>query len=158
MKTTMKKAAVGALLAASTITGGAIGAAFLGGTAGAQTAPDSSTASDSTATPPAPHDPKLGGHVGANGVKEELLTGDTASSVTAAAQAAVPDGTIDRVENDAEGAVYEAHMTKSDGSHVTVKLDGSFNVTGIDSGRIPNWGGRAALPPARDLAPPAASR
>jgi uncharacterized membrane protein YkoI len=64
-----------------------------------------------------------------------LLTGDTATSATAAAQGAVPDGTVDRVENDAEGAVYEAHMTKADGSHVTVKMDASFNVTGIESGR-----------------------
>jgi hypothetical protein len=131
----MKKAAVGAMLAASTITGGAIGAAFLsGGTASAQTSTDSSTSSsDSTATAPAPHDPKLGGHT-ANGITEALLTGDTAASVTSAAQAAVPDGTIDRVENDAEGAVYEAHMTKADGSHVTVKLDAAFNVTGIEAG------------------------
>lgn len=134
----MRKAAVGALLAASTITGGAIGAAFLsGGTAGAQTSSDSTASSgSSTAAAPAPpaRDPHQGGHVGANGVTEQLLTGDTAASVTSAAQAAVPDGTIDRVENDAEGAVYEAHMTKADGSHVTVKLDASFNVTGIEAG------------------------
>jgi hypothetical protein len=136
----MRKAAVGAMLAASTITGGAIGAAFLsGGSASAQTSTDGSTSSsDSGATAPtaapAPRDPKLGGH-SANGITEALLTGDTAASVTSAAQAAVPDGTIDRVENDAEGAVYEAHMTKADGSHVTVKVDGSFNVTGIETGR-----------------------
>ena len=131
----MKKAAVGAMLAASTITGGAIGAAFLsGGAASAQTSTDSSTSSsDAPATAPAPRDPKVGGHT-ANGITEELLTGDTAASVTSAAQAAVPDGTIDRVENAAEGAAYEAHMTKADGSHVTVKLDASFNVTGIEAG------------------------
>ena len=127
----MRKAAVGALLAASTITGGAIGAAFLsGGTANAQTSTDSSTSSSAAATP---RDPKVGGH-SANGVTEALLTGDAATSATAAAQAAVPDGTIDRVENDAEGAVYEAHVTKADGSHVTVKMDASFNVTGIETG------------------------
>jgi hypothetical protein len=130
----MKKAAVGALLAASTITGGAIGAAFLsGGTASAQTSTDSSTSSSSAATAPTARDPKLGGH-SANGITEALLTGDAATSATAAAQAAVPDGTIDRVENDAEGAVYEAHVTKADGSHVTVKMDASFNVTGIETG------------------------
>ena len=131
----MRKAAVGAMLAASTITGGAIGAAFLsGGAASAQTSTDSATSSsDASATAPAARDPKLGGHT-ANGITEELLTGDTAASVTSAAQAAVPDGTIDRVENDAEGATYEAHMTKADGSHVTVKLDASFNVTGIEDG------------------------
>jgi hypothetical protein len=133
----MKKAAVGAMLAASTLTGGAIGAAFLsGGAASAQTSTDSSTSSssDSTATAPAPRDPKLGGH-SANGITEALLTGDAATSATAAAQAAVPDGTVDRVENDAEGAVYEAHMTKADGSHVTVKMDAAFNVTGVEAGR-----------------------
>jgi hypothetical protein len=132
----MKKVAVGAVLAASTITGGAIGAAFLsGGAASAQTSTDGSTSSsDSSTTPPAARDPKVGGHT-ANGITEALLTGDTAASVTAAAQAAVPDGTIDRVENDAEGATYEAHMTKADGSHVTVKLDDAFNVTGIETGR-----------------------
>ena len=131
----MRKIAVGALLAASTITGGAIGAALLGGgAANAQTSTDGSTSSSDATTPaPAERDPKVGGHA-ANGITEELLTGDTAASVTAAAQAAVPDGTIDRVENDAEGAAYEAHMTKADGSHVTVKLDASFNVTDIETG------------------------
>lgn len=135
----MKKVAVGALLAASTITGGAIGAALLGGgAASAQSSTDSSTSSDSSTAPAtpdaqAPRDPKLGGHQN-NGITEELLTGDTAASVTSAAQAAVPDGTIDRVETDAEGDAYEAHMTKADGSHVTVKLDESFNVTNIEEG------------------------
>ena len=70
----------------------------------------------------------------ANGITETVLTGDTAEKVKAAALAAVPDGTIQRVENDAEGAVYEAHMVKADGTHVTVKLDASFNVTSIEEG------------------------
>jgi hypothetical protein len=130
----MKKAAFGAVLAASTLTGAGIGAALLGGTANAQidSSSSSTAAAGSTATP---HDPTQSGHVGANGVKEVLLTGDTASSVTSAAQAAVPDGTVDRVENDAEGATYEAHMHKADGSRVTVKLDASFNVTSIETGK-----------------------
>lgn len=79
-------------------------------------------------------DPTKGGHVGANGVVEKLLTGDTASKVTAAAQAAVPRATIQRVETDAEGSPYEAHMVKSDGSLVTVKVDSSFKVTNIING------------------------
>ena len=54
--------------------------------------------------------------------------------MTAAAQTAVPGGTIQRVENDAEGAVYEAHMTKADGTQVTVKLDANFAVTGTETG------------------------
>jgi hypothetical protein len=82
-------------------------------------------------------DPTKGGHVGANGVVEKLLTGTTADKVRAAALAAVPGATIERVENDAEGAVYEAHMVKSDGTHVTVKMDANFKVTGIETGPGP---------------------
>ena len=63
-----------------------------------------------------------------------LLTGDTATQVTSAAQAAVPGATIDRVENDAEGATYEAHVTKSDGSKATVKINADFSVASIEDG------------------------
>jgi ABC-type transport system substrate-binding protein len=129
-----RKAAIGAAMLGATLTGSAFGAAFLSGTANAQTgSTSSSTDSGSTATPPAPRDPSKGGHT-ANGITEVLLTGDTASQAAAAAQSAVPDGTIDRVENDAEGATYEAHMTKADGSHVTVKLNADFSVASIESG------------------------
>ena len=79
-------------------------------------------------------DPTKGGHVGANGVVEALLTGTTADKARAAALAAVPGGTVQRVENDAEGAPYEAHMVKSDGTPVTVKMDANFKVTGIETG------------------------
>ncbi len=79
-------------------------------------------------------DTSIDTHVGANGVREEILTGDSAAKATAAALAAVPGGTIDRVETDAEGDVYEAHMTAADGSHVTVKFDANFNVTKIETG------------------------
>ena len=49
--------------------------------------------------------------------------------MTAAAQAAVPDGTIIRVETDSEG-VYEAHVQKADGTEVIVQVDANFQVTG----------------------------
>ena len=52
----------------------------------------------------------------------------------AAALAAVPGGTIQRVENDAEGSPYEAHITKADGSQVTVKVDSNFNSTSVEDG------------------------
>jgi uncharacterized membrane protein YkoI len=65
---------------------------------------------------------------------EAALTGATAAKVTAAALAKVPGATVDRVEKDADGAVYEAHLTKSDGSRVTVKLDAKFAVTGVETG------------------------
>ena len=137
-----RKAVVGGALAACTLLGGGIGAALLNGTANAQTS-TSTTAAPSTAAPaqqappngqpPANFDPTRGGHV-ANGITETLLTGDTAAKVKAAALAAVPGGTVQRVENDAEGSPYEAHMTKADGTHVTVKVDSNFKVTSTEDG------------------------
>lgn len=132
------------LIAITAIVGG-LGLAALGiSHAQSSSSTQSTTAAASTSattavdtavtTPPQQVDPKLGGHVGANGVKEELLTGDNATKATAAAMAAVPGGTILRVETDAEGATYEAHMTKADGMPVTVKMDASFKVTSTESG------------------------
>jgi hypothetical protein len=65
---------------------------------------------------------------------ETLLTGDAASKVEKAALAKVPNGTIVRVETDADGnAAYEAHMTKTDGTPVTVYVDKEFNVVSVES-------------------------
>ena len=132
MKFVQKAMLSGALLGA-TIAGGAVGASVVGS---AQAQTGSSSSSSSTTAPTdsgtAP-DPSQGGHT-ANGITETVLTGDTATKVTAPAQAAVPGATIDRVENDAEGATYEAHMTKSDGSRVTVKINADFSVASIEDG------------------------
>jgi uncharacterized membrane protein YkoI len=66
---------------------------------------------------------------------ETLLTGDTAAKVRAAALAKVSGGTIERVETDADGhAAYEAHMVRSDGSRVTVYVNKSFDVVGVENG------------------------
>jgi hypothetical protein len=65
---------------------------------------------------------------------ETLLTGDAESKVRAAALAEVSGGTIVRVETDADGhAAYEAHMTKSDGTPVTVYVDKSYNVVSVET-------------------------
>jgi hypothetical protein len=65
---------------------------------------------------------------------ETPLTGDALAKVTAVAQAKVPGGTIVRVETDADGnAAYEAHMTKADGTPVTVYVDKSFGVVSVES-------------------------
>jgi hypothetical protein len=48
--------------------------------------------------------------------------------------AANPGATIQRVETDAEGATYEAHIVKSDGSRATVYFDATFNVTSTETG------------------------
>jgi hypothetical protein len=59
---------------------------------------------------------------------ETPLTGDALAKVTAIAKEKVPGGTIVRVETDADGiATYEAHMTRADGTPVTVYVDASFN-------------------------------
>jgi hypothetical protein len=128
-----RKAIVTAAIVGASVAGGAIGASLLG-TASAQET-TTTTADPSAAPAQAPaFDPAKGGHVGPNGTKEELLTGDTAEKVKAAALAAVDGGTIERVETDAEGSPYEAHMTKADGSRVTVKVDSSFKVTSVEDG------------------------
>ena len=62
------------------------------------------------------------------------LTGTTAAKVKAAALAKLPVATVLRVEKDGDGAVYEAHLTKTDGTHVTVKLDVGFSVTAVETG------------------------
>jgi len=51
------------------------------------------------------------------------------------ALAQVPGGTIVRVETDADGhALYEAHMTKADGTPVTVYVDKAFKVVSVETG------------------------
>ena len=129
----IRKALIGATIAGATITGGAIA---LIGVANAQTGttPTTSGTTESPAAAAPAHDPSKGGH-SANGITEEILTGDQATQAAAAAQSAVPDGTIERVEADAEGAAFEAHVVKADGSHVTVKLDADFSVASIETGR-----------------------
>jgi ABC-type transport system substrate-binding protein len=120
--------AAGGLFGATVLTPAVSSAATTGSTAAT-----SSTSQSGGTAATAAHDPSKGGHT-ANGITEALLAGDTATKVKAAATAAVPGGTIQRVENDAEGSTYEAHMTKADGSHVTVKVDASFKVTSVEAG------------------------
>jgi hypothetical protein len=135
---TPRKGVLAASVLGAIAAGGVFGATVLtpaiGGAATSSTTAASSSTSQSSGTPAAAtFDPTKGGHT-ANGITEALLTGDTAAKVKAAALAAVPGGTVQRVENDAEGSPYEAHMTKADGSRVTVKVDASFKVTSIEDG------------------------
>ena len=125
-----QKALLSSAFVGAAIAGGAVGASVLG-TAQAQTSSSSSTAA--TSDPSTAADANHGPHT-ANGITETPLTGDDLSKATAAAQAAVPGATIERAETDAEGAAFEVHVTKADGSEATVKLDASFNVTSIENG------------------------
>ena len=68
---------------------------------------------------------------------ETPLTGDVLAKVTAAAIAKA-GGTVDMAttENDSSNsaAAYEAHVTKADGTHVTVILDKDYNVLAVETG------------------------
>jgi len=84
------------------------------------------------AATPAPPDPQ--NPWGGQRSDETLLTGDTAAKVEAAAKAKVPNGTIVRVETDADGhAKYEAHMTKADGTPATVYVNEQFEVVSVET-------------------------
>jgi len=65
---------------------------------------------------------------------EEVLTGETATSVREAALGRVAGSTIVRIETDADGnAAYEAHLIRSDGTPATVYVDKAFNVVSVES-------------------------
>ena len=115
------------LLGAGLLAGGILAGSHI---AGAATATSGSTSTSSATASTSRPDPTTMTH----GPGETLLTGTAAARVTAAAKAAVPGGTIIRVETDSDGAAYEAHVRKADGSIVTVKLDNSFNVTSTING------------------------
>ncbi len=111
-----------------------LGAGVLAGSASLAAAQTSGTTTPTQSTTRPHFDPSKGGHVGPNGATEVLLTGDQASTATQAALAANPGATIERVETDADGDAYEAHIVSSDGTHKTVKFDSSFNVTKTETG------------------------
>ena len=125
----LRKVLLGGAFAVATVTGGAIGASFLG-TANAATTAATSTAStgssSSTGTPSQPAMPAHGSaaHEGA----EKAVTGAAATEAQAAAVKSVGSGTAGSVTTDYTGQGYEVTVTKSDGSQVEVHLDGSFSV------------------------------
>ena len=91
------------------------------------------TTTTSTARPSAPPGASAQNPWGNQRSDETLLTGDALAKVTAVAQAKIPGGTIIRVETDADGhAAYEAHMTKADGTPVTVYVDKNFDFVSVE--------------------------
>ena len=119
------------------VTLAALAALALGGSALAGAAQNSSSSATTTAQGSQAGQPPGGGrtagqHVGANGKTEQLLTGDTAAKVKAAALKKV-SGTVERVETDVDhGSPYEAHVTKSDGTQVEVLVNKDFEVTAVN--------------------------
>jgi hypothetical protein len=109
------------------------------GIAGAATGSSSSSGSAATGTTTtqsgtAPAAPSSGQPWGGQRSDETLLTGDALAKVKAIALDKVSGGTIVRVETDADGhAAYEAHMTKSDGTPLTVYVDKDFNFVSVET-------------------------
>ncbi|WP_210411237.1 hypothetical protein [Pseudarthrobacter sp. NIBRBAC000502771] len=114
----VRKIAAGASLVGALIGGGALTAAALPANA-ATTAPSPSTT----------------GRASTGHGNETALTGDTADKVKAAVLAANAGATIDSMTTEDDGsAAYEAHITKSDNTHATVKLDTNFTITATETG------------------------
>jgi peptidase YpeB-like protein len=109
------------------------------GVANAASSSSSSTTTTTTSTPSStapstPSAPSASQPWGGQRSDETPLTGDALAKVKAIALAKVPGGTVIRVETDADGnATYEAHMTKSDGTPVTVYVDSNFNFVSVQT-------------------------
>jgi uncharacterized membrane protein YkoI len=139
----IKRWGTGAAFVASGLVAGGVLAGSL--TANAADTEQGSGAS-STTTQQAPLNP--GDQTKSQRADEQLLTGDTAAKVKAAALKKYPGATIQRVETDSDG-VYEAQLVTAAGQPVTVEMDRSFTLTGTESmGRGAPGGQRPSAPAA----------
>jgi hypothetical protein len=141
----------GAAAVAGLVGVGAVAGMVLAGTVGASAATGSSnqTAISGNGTAGGPAGPSQ--NLGSTPVRsdESSVSSADAAKLKAEALKAVPGGTVDRIETDAGDGAYEAHMTKADGSLVTVKFDKSLAVTGVEDGMgqgDPAMGGPANAP------------
>jgi hypothetical protein len=129
---------LGKPLALGAMVVGLVGGSY--GIASAASGSGSSTGSSTTPSPPAgtpagPPGASASNPWGNQRSDETLLTGDSLAKVKAAAVAKAGSGaTIVRIETDADGhAAYEAHMVKADGTPVTVYVNKSYDVVGVES-------------------------
>jgi hypothetical protein len=126
----VKVALVGAGLAA-----GAIGATAIGASAQSGTAPTATTQPAPAAAPIGPAGRPANAHGAApQRSDEKAVSAAVSARLKAAALKAVPGGTVYRVETDAGDGAFEAHMTKADGTEVTVKFDKAYKVIGVEAG------------------------
>jgi hypothetical protein len=138
MEQHMKKQLLGAagILAAGLIAGSALSLNAAANAADTTSTPSSSSSSST----PAPAAPKFDGTkpdiFSATPVRadEKAVAADVAAILTSAAEAKEPGATVIRVETDGDGAAYEVHMKKADGSVVTVKFDANYNITSTEDG------------------------
>jgi hypothetical protein len=124
-----------AVVAAAVAVGVAAGSYGIANAASGSGSTSSSSSSDTTQMSAASRSaPGAQAPWGGQRSDETLLTGDAAAKVEQAARAKVPNGTIVRVETDADGnAAYEAHMRKQDGTPVTVYVNKEFEVVSVES-------------------------
>jgi hypothetical protein len=122
-----KYGSMAALVAGGVVAGGIL-AGTLTASASDTTTPPATPSQGEARTNPNPGDPSK-----PQRSDETLLTGSTAAKVKAAVLAKYPGATFVRVETDSDG-VYEAHITKADGTEVAVEVDKSFAVTGEEQG------------------------
>jgi uncharacterized membrane protein YkoI len=141
MKGRLRKVGIGAsLLAAFALGGSAVASALSSESDGQSGATASSTAPANGETDGSTEEGSTEDRSRPQRSDEELLTGETATSVEEAALSEISGGTIERVETDADGnAAYEAHMVTADGTRVTVYVDEQFNVVSVDES--PGHGG-----------------
>lgn len=127
---------------AALVAGGLVAGTVLAGTltASADTSTPSASSSATAPSNPNPSNPNPGDPSKPQRSDEQLLTGDTAAKVKAAVQKKYPGATFVRVETDSDG-VYEAHITKADGTPVTVEVNKSFAITGEGQGGFGGPGG-----------------
>jgi len=116
------------LVAAGAIIGGVFAGSLTANAASGNSTPSASSTSSTEGTTADRHGPD------AVRAGETVVTGANAATLKAAALKAVPGGTVYRIETDADGSAYEAHMTKADGSEVTVKFDKNLSVTAVQDG------------------------
>lgn len=114
--------------------GVAVGAAGISSAATSPSSGSTTTATTTTAAVPAKAPSNVDPATLSHGPGETLVTGANLTTLTKAALTAVPGSTVIRAETDSGGAAYEVHLTKADGSDVTVKFDSSFNVTATQDG------------------------
>lgn len=126
----------GSTKALGLVAAGAVAGGILAGTLTASASGSSDTAQQQPGTYGGMHDGGMHHFGGPGPVRgdEKALSSADAGKVKAAALKAVPGGTVYRVETDAGDGAYEAHMTKSDGTPVTVKLDKSFHLVKVEAG------------------------
>jgi len=118
------------LVGAAAVASAAVGGAAIA-SAATSGSPSSSSAQTAAAQGQPQRNPSQAGHT-VNGKTEELLSGDVASKVRAAALAKVP-GTVERVETNVDSsAPYEAHIRKADGTEVEVQVGGDYTVSAVN--------------------------